>query len=69
MVVTGSIDGYTRGEMEDIITDAGGRASASVSKKTDLVIYGQKAGSKLTKAQQLGVETITTQDFLKLVGM
>jgi len=68
VVVTGGIDGYTRGQLEDIIAEAGGRASGSVSKKTDLLVYGEKPGSKLSKARQLGVETITAQEFLKLIG-
>ena len=67
VVVTGSIEGYGRKELEDSIKNAGGRASSSVSKKTDLVIYGENAGSKLNKAQKLGVETITAEEFLKTI--
>jgi DNA ligase (NAD+) len=65
VVVTGSVEGYGRKEMEELIKNAGGRVSASVSKKTDLVIYGENPGSKLEKAQKLGVTTITAGEFLK----
>ena len=67
VVVTGSIEGYGRKDMEELIKNAGGRASSSVSKKTDLVIYGENPGSKLEKAQQLGVKTITAEEFLKSI--
>ncbi len=67
VVVTGSIEGYSRGDMEALIQENGGRPTGSVSKKTDLLIYGQKAGSKLTKAEKLGVETMTAEDFFQTV--
>ncbi|MCF7958513.1 MAG: NAD-dependent DNA ligase LigA, partial [Phycisphaerae bacterium] len=64
VVVTGSIEGYSRGDMEALIQKNGGRPTGSVSKKTDLVIYGEKAGSKLAKAEKLGVETMAAEEFL-----
>ncbi len=65
VVVTGSIEGYGRKDMEDIIKSLGGKPSGSVSKKTSMLVYGEKAGSKLKKAQELDVETITSDDFFK----
>lgn len=67
VVVTGSIEGYTRGEMEALIKAQGGKATGSVSKKTDLVVVGENPGSKLAKAQQLAVETISAKAFLALL--
>lgn len=55
-VVTGTIEGYSRSDIEKMIKDAGGKASKSVSKNTDYLIAGEKAGSKLKKAEELGVE-------------
>ena len=55
-VVTGTIDGYSRDEIEHIIDSYGGTASGSVSKKTNVVIVGDSPGSKYTKAQELGIE-------------
>jgi DNA ligase (NAD+) len=54
-VVTGTLAGFSRQEAEEAIRKAGGRASASVSKKTDYVVAGEEAGSKLEKAEKLGV--------------
>jgi DNA ligase (NAD+) len=65
LVVTGTIEGYSRSRMQQLITSLGGKAAASVSKKTDMVIYGQNPGSKLEKARNLGVQTITAEEFLK----
>jgi DNA ligase (NAD+) len=64
VVVTGSIEGYGRKDMEELIKNAGGKVSSGVSKKTDMVIYGENPGSKLEKAQKLGVQTITAEEFL-----
>ena len=57
-VLTGTLSSMTRDEAKDQIQALGGKVTGSVSKKTDFVIYGEKAGSKLKKAQDLGVETL-----------
>ncbi len=57
-VVTGTLQKYTRDEIQELIERHGGRATSSVSKKTDYVVAGEKAGSKLAKAQQLGVAVL-----------
>ena len=62
-VLTGSLEGYTRDEASEIIEKFGGKTSGSVSKKTTYVLAGEEAGSKLTKAQELGVTVITEQEF------
>ena len=62
-VLTGSLEKYTRKEAEDIIERLGGKTSGSVSKKTDYVLAGEDAGSKLTKAQSLGVTVISEDEF------
>ena len=62
-VLTGSLEKYTRKEAEDIIEKFGGKTSGSVSKKTDYVLAGEDAGSKLTKAQSLGVTVISEAEF------
>ena len=64
VVVTGSIDNLGRKDMENIIKELGGKPTGSVSKKTSLLVYGDKAGSKLKKAEELGIETITADEFL-----
>jgi len=63
VVVTGSLSRYSRDEIERIIEKLGGRASSSVSKKTDFVVAGEAAGSKLEKAQSLGVPVLTEDEF------
>lgn len=65
-VLTGSLQKYTRKEAEDIIEKLGGKTSGSVSKKTDYVLAGEEAGSKLTKAQSLGVTIISEEEFEKM---
>jgi DNA ligase (NAD+) len=67
-VVTGTLTRYGREEIEDLIKKLGGKASGSVSKKTDYVVAGEKAGSKLDKARQLGVPILTEEEFDKLIG-
>ncbi len=62
-VLTGTLEKYTRSKAEEIIEKLGGRVSASVSKKTDYVLAGEEAGSKLDKAQKLGVKIISETDF------
>lgn len=68
VVVTGTLQKMTRDEIEGLIVKLGGKASGSVSKKTSFVVAGENAGSKLDKAQQLGVEVIDEETFLKRVG-
>ena len=62
-VLTGSLADFTRTEAASLIKERGGKVSASVSTKTDYVIYGEEAGSKLKKAQKLGVDTMDEQAF------
>ena len=68
IVVTGSIEGMSRSEAEAWLSQHGAKVTGSVSKKTDLVIYGEAAGSKLSKAQDLGINTMNAEDFLKEVN-
>ena len=68
LVVTGALQKYKRDEIEALIVQHGGRAASSVSKNTDFVVAGEKAGSKLEKAQQLGVPIISEDDFQKMIG-
>ena len=63
IVLTGTLTQMTRNDAKALLESLGANVSGSVSKKTDLVIYGEAAGSKLTKAQQLGVKTLTEQEF------
>ncbi|MDK8173288.1 NAD-dependent DNA ligase LigA [Curtobacterium citreum] len=67
VVATGSLEGYTREGAQEAIIAAGGKAASSVSKKTDYVAAGPGAGSKLTKAEQLGVRIIDAEQFRLLV--
>ena len=66
-VLTGTLEKYTRNEVSDIIEKLGGKTSSSVSKKTDYVLAGEDAGSKLTKAQNLGVKILTEKEFEELI--
>jgi DNA ligase (NAD+) len=68
LVVTGTLKNFKRDEIEAMIRSYGGRASGSVSKKTDYVVAGEEAGSKLDKAKQLGVPVITEEEFQRLIG-
>jgi DNA ligase (NAD+) len=65
IVVTGSLETMTREEAEAVIIELGGKAGSSVSKKTAFLVAGPGAGSKLIKAQELGVEVLSEQEFLK----
>jgi len=67
LVVTGTLTKYSRDEIESLIQQLGGRAASSVSKKTDYVVAGDKAGSKLDKAKQLGVPVLDEAQFERLV--
>ncbi|MBE6899220.1 MAG: NAD-dependent DNA ligase LigA [Ruminococcaceae bacterium] len=66
-VLTGTLPTMTRNEASDIITANGGKVSSSVSKKTSFVLAGEEAGSKLTKAQSLGIKIINENEFLEMV--
>ena len=59
IVATGKLEGYTRTEIQDKILSLGATPQSAVSKTTDYLIVGEKAGSKLAKAQQLGLPTLT----------
>ncbi len=67
LVVTGTLVKYKRDEIEGLIERLGGRASGSVSKKTDYLVAGENAGSKLEKANELGVKVLSEDDFQKLI--
>ncbi|MBR3498815.1 MAG: NAD-dependent DNA ligase LigA [Selenomonadaceae bacterium] len=67
-VLTGKLEKYTRDEAGKLITARGGRVLGAVSKNTDYVIVGDKAGSKLTKAQELGIKILSEDDFEKLLA-
>ena len=66
-VLTGSLENYTRGEASNIIEKYGGKVSGTVSKKTDYVLAGEEAGSKLTKAQNLGITIISEKEFNDMI--
>lgn len=68
VVVTGTLVQFKRDEIKGLIEKLGGRAASSVSKKTDFVLAGEKAGSKLEKAKQLGVAVITEVEFQKMLN-
>jgi len=67
-VLTGTLTKYTRDQAKKMIEDAGGRVSGSVSKKTDYVVAGNDAGSKLDKAKELGVSVIEEKEMEKLLA-
>jgi DNA ligase (NAD+) len=67
LVVTGTLVKYARDEIEELIARHGGHAASSVSKNTDYLVAGEKAGSKLAKAQELGVPVITEEEFERLL--
>ena len=66
-VLTGSLENFTREEASNIIEKLGGKVSGSVSKKTSYLIAGEDSGSKLTKAQTLGVQILTETEFMEMI--
>ena len=68
LVVTGTLSGFSRQDAEEAIRAAGGKPGGSVSKKTDFVVAGEAAGSKLTKAQELGVPVLDEDAFRRLLA-
>ena len=68
IVVTGSMQRMDRKQIEALIEELGGKAVGSVSKKTDLVVAGEGAGSKLSKAIELGIQVIDEEEFFRMVG-
>lgn len=67
-VLTGTLEKYTREEASEIIEKFGGKTSGTVSKKTSYVLAGEQAGSKLTKAENLGIAIISEQEFEQMIG-
>ncbi len=69
IVATGSLTRFSRKEINDLIESMGGKASGSVSKKTSLVVAGENAGSKLKKAEELGIPVVDEQEFARMIGL
>ena len=67
VVVTGSLETFSRQEIEELIRIQGGNASSSVSKKTDFLVAGKDSGSKFDKAKKLGVKIINENEFKKMI--
>ena len=67
VVLTGTLTIYTRKEASELLENLGAHCASSVSKNTDYVIYGESAGSKLTKARELGVTTISEEEFRNML--
>ncbi len=68
VVVTGTLEGMTRSEAKEAIQKLGGKASGSVSAKTDYLLAGANAGSKLAKAEKLGVPLLTVEELLNILN-
>ena len=67
VVITGTLESKTRDEAKELVENEGGKVSSSVSKKTTILIAGKKAGSKLRKAEELGVRVIDEKEFLAML--
>ena len=67
VVLTGSLVNYKRSQAQKLIEDNGGEVAASVSKDVNLVVVGADAGSKLEKAQKLGIKTINEEEFMEML--
>ena len=68
IVITGKLEHFTRNQAHDRIRELGGIPKNSISQNTDYLICGTKAGSKLAKAEQLGVKILTEQEFLEMLS-
>jgi DNA ligase (NAD+) len=66
-VITGTLPGMGRAEAQELIESNGGKVSGSVSKKTSFVLAGEDAGSKLNKAEELGIEIIDLEQLIKMI--
>lgn len=66
--MTGTLTNYTRNQIHDLIVTHGGKTSSSVSGKTDCLVAGENAGSKLAKAEKLGVQVLSEADFESLIS-
>ncbi|MDD5218344.1 MAG: NAD-dependent DNA ligase LigA, partial [Candidatus Omnitrophica bacterium] len=66
-VLTGTLGNFERKEAETLVRRFGGHPSSSVSKKTDFVVVGEQAGSKLEKAKELGIQILSEAEFIKLL--
>jgi len=66
-VVTGTLENFSRSEIKETIRNNGGKVSSSVSGKTDYVLAGKEAGSKLDKAKELGVKIINEKEFIEML--
>ena len=69
IVVTGKVEPYTRDEMNSLITSLGAVAGSSVTRKTDYLVCGEKAGSKLSKARELGIPVLTPEEFFRMANV
>ncbi len=69
LVVTGTLNRFKRDEIEELIREHGGKPSSSVSKRTDYLVAGARAGSKLAKAEKAGVPVLSEEQFAALVGL
>ena len=67
VVATGSLEGFTRDSVTEAITQRGGKASSSVSSKTDYLVAGEGAGSKFAKAEELGIRVLSEAEFVTLL--
>ena len=67
LVVTGSLENFSRDGVTEAITERGGKAASSVSKKTDYVVVGDSPGSKAAKAEELGVRILNEAEFIALL--
>ena len=68
-VLTGTLSRYTRDQAAALIAGEGGKTSSSVSKKTDYVLAGENAGSKLTRAESLGIPILSEEEFETMLGL